>query len=420
MPMLKQDQEIGSDEVKESDIKEEIRKTDISSSEIEKTLGIDHSVSSSKKKIFLLVISVIFLLAAAALTWFWLMKPAKTQFITEAVKRTDLTLTVSATGKLQAVNTVDVGSEISGLIDQVFVDHNDRVSAGQILARLDTERLEAEVTQAQAQLDAARASLQQAEAGLEEQRLKTQRAEQLAARDLISSQELETAQAALIRTEANVETARSQIVVSEAGLEMAQTTLRKATIRSPVNGVVLLSNIKSGQAVAASFQTPVLFTLAEDLTQMELHADIDEADIGQVREGQPATFTVDAFPDSLFPATISKVYFAPQITSGVVTYKAILTVENPRLLLRPGMTASTDITTNRVQNTLVIPNAALRFTPPSVQRENIESETVWTLENSEPTAIAVKTGLTDGLHTQLLSGNLVEGQQLLINIRQEE
>lgn len=388
--------------------------------QIEETLGIDKGsrMTRRKKAIFSLLLVGIVIIAI----WGWrsYQSPNVPNYITDKVSRGDLTLIVSATGDLQAVNTVEVGSEISGLIKSVYVDYNDHVKRGQLLAKLDTDRLEAEVAQSRASLQAAQASLTQAQASLEEQRTKTTRAEELARQNLISPQELESANAALARARATVESAQAQIVVNRAALDMAETTLRKASIVSPIDGVVLVSNIKSGQAVAASFQTPVLFKLAEDLTNMELHVDVDEADISQVKEGQHATFTVDAYPDTTFPAMITKVYYAPQTVADVVTYEAILSVDNSSMLLRPGMTATTDIVTKELDNVLLIPNSALRFTPPGEKRTDQNGPTVWISKNDQPVALPVKTGLANDEHTQVLSDNLQPGQEVIINIRREE
>lgn len=390
----------------------------ITSEEIEETLGIDREGQASTRKKIIYGVSLLVILAAAF--WIWKLQAGSDapNYFTEEVIQDDLILEVSATGNLETVNTVEVGSEISGLINEVYVDYNDQVTSGQLLAKLDTDRLEAEVAQAQAALQASEASLMQALASLDEQRNKTRRAEELARQSLISTEEIETARATLSRAEAGVASARAQTVVNRAAFDMAETNLEKASIRSPIDGVVLSSNIKPGQAVAASFQTPVLFTLAEDLTNMELHVDVDEADIGQIEEGQQATFTVDAYRDTVFSADIIKVYYAPQADAEVVTYEAVLSVDNSGMLLRPGMTATTSIVTNRVEDALLVPNSALRFTPPGESREAQDGPVVWTLKEGKPAGVSVRTGLAGARYTQILSGELKPGMKLLINIRQ--
>lgn len=386
---------------------------------VEEQLGIKGGETTSIKK-WMWGFGLLIIVAGLFGWWFLAGGSGEPVYITSEITRGRLKSTVSATGNLEAVNTIEVGSEVSGLIESVFVDYNDKVTSGELLTQLDTDRLKAEVVQAKASLNAARASLKQAEASFEEQRLITQRIEHLAAKDLTSTQDLESAEAALQRFEASVASANAQIEVNEATLQMARTQLEKAYIRSPINGIVLTRNVESGQAVAASFQTPVLFTLAEDLTRMELHVDIDEADIGQVTVGQEAIFTVDAFPDTSFPAKIINVYYASQTVSDVVTYNAILSVNNSSMMLRPGMTATADITIQEVEQALLVPNAALRFTPPNVKRPEESQSLVWIIEDNQLKSIPVKTGITDERNTVLLEGNLREGQQILVNLQVEE
>lgn len=389
----------------------------ITPEEIEETLGLGLGRKITTRGKILYGFLMLTILALIVWSWNRITGTAVPVYIVEQAALGDLTLQVSATGNLQAVNTVEVGSEISGLIKSVYVDFNDHVAAGQLLAELDTDRLNAEVTQARAGLRGSEASLTQAQAGLEEQFQRTSRAERLAQQYLIAPQELEAERATLKRTEANVEAAHAQIEVSQAALNMTETILEKAFIRSPIDGVVLIRNIKPGQSVAASFQTPVLFSLAEDLTRMELIVDVDEADIGKIKQGQMAAFTVDAYPDSAFPAEITKIHYSPQNVAGVITYEAILSVDNSGMLLWPGMTATTDIVTNQLDNVLLVPSSALRFTPPGMSRDAETGPAVWTITDNQPVAIPVKTGLTDGRYTQIISGEIQPGQKILVNIQ---
>lgn len=386
---------------------------------IEQTLGLNESTSRRRWQRWGAALLLLLAIVAVS-TWAFMRGTEAVTYQTLDARRGTLTLSVTATGALEAVTTVDVGSEISGLVEAVLVDINDRVTRGQVLARLDPDRLEAEVVQAEANLTAARAALVQAQATMEEQRLQTARSEQLATRDFISPQELETAQAALARAEASVTSNRAQISVAEAALDVAETTLRKASIRSPIDGLVLSRAIDPGQAVAASFQTPVLFTIARDLTQMELHVDVDEADVGQVKAGQSATFTVDAYPGRTFPASVTKVHYASKTVSGVVTYEGVMTVDNADGALRPGMTATADITTDTVPDALLVPNSALRFTPPEAaspdQERAADTEVVWTRENDTPVAIPVTPGRTDGQWTEVRNGEVTPGTPLLMNL----
>lgn len=326
-------------------------------------------------------------LGALILIWiiFKLIVPSGGQvnYATQTVRRGDLTVTVSATGNLQPTNQVEVGSELSGLITEVYVDNNDRVTKGQVLAKLDTARLQDSVNQSKAALASAQAGVMQAEATAQQSRANLRRLEEvyrLSGGKVPSATELDTARADNARAIAGVRTAEAQVDQARAQLSSDQTQYSRALIVSPVNGVVLSRQIEPGQTVAASLNAPVLFQIAEDLRQMRLEVKVDEADVGQVKQGQRATFQVDAFPGRTFPATIERVDLGANATntssssssgtsstasstSNVVAYVARLTVANADELLRPGMTATADIVTTEKRNVLLVPNSALRFTP---------------------------------------------------------
>jgi HlyD family secretion protein len=322
---------------------------------------------------------------------------------------------------LQPTNQVEVGSEISGRIAEISADYNDVVEAGQALATLDTDQLSAQVRKSKAALQAAAAGVAEAEATVAETKAKLVRVRALARGAYSSQQDVDVAEAAAARAAAALSSAQAQVEVASAALEADQTLLAKAVIRSPIDGVVIARNVEAGQTVAASFQTPVLFTLAQDLTQMELHLDIDESDIGQIAEGQEASFTVDAYPDRRFTATITSVRYAPRTVQGVVTYEAILTVDNEDMVLRPGMTATASIVTARRANILLAPNGALRFTPPGAEAPAAGGggmKTVWTLRDGEPAAVPVTVGLTDGLWTEVVKGDVASGVALLVDLAQ--
>ena len=288
------------------------------------------------------------------------------RYETEAVLRGNLVVTVSATGTLEPINKVDVGSELSGLIAAVLVNENDRVKKGQVLAQLDLSLFKEQVAKSQSTLASAEANVLQARATTKEARANLEHlraVSRLSGGKVPSQTEMETAEAKLARAIADEDSARTTVKQARATLSYDQMNLSKATIRSPIDGIVLERKKEPGQTVAASFETPVLFMLAEDLSQMELQVKVDEADVVQVRVGQPATFKVDAYPARRYPARISRVNFGSETTDGVVTYKTILTVNNDDLTLRPGMTATAEITTATRENVLLVPNAALRFTP---------------------------------------------------------
>lgn len=377
---------------------------------------------------------------------FFSSSPTELKYETAEVRQGDLIVNVTATGTLQPVNQVDVGTEISGTVESLSADFNDRVKRGQILAKLNTDQLSARLRQSQAALKLARANVQNAEATLAETRAKLKRLKALAAKEIASQDDLDTAEAAFTRATAALRVSKEQVSQAEAQVDADRTTLDKAQIRSPIDGIVLKRQVELGQTVAASLQTPVLFTLAENLTQMELDVAVDEADVGQVKVGQQATFTVDAFPGRSFPAVIDQVHFAPQTVAGVVTYETVLLVDNSDLSLRPGMTATVEIVVGEYHNVLLLPNTALRFSPPAPQvktasggslfsrlfprrphrtnetkrempsAKNAQQQQVWTLQNGKPVKLAVTVGATDGQMTQLLSGKVQAGMALLVDV----
>lgn len=366
------------------------------------------------------------------------------QYTTQPVTRGDLRVEVTATGTLAPTNQVDVGIEVSGTIKAVLVDFNDKVKVGEPLALLDPTKLEAQLRQSTAALDAARARVQQSEATVQESKNQLARLEnvrKMSGGKVPSKLELDTAQAAYNRAKADLASARASVVQNEAIQNANRTDLSKTVVRSPINGIVLNRNVEPGQTIAASFQAPVLFTLAEDLTQMELQVDVDEADVGQVHAGQTAHFTVDAYPDRNFDAKVTQVRYGSQTVSGVVTYKTILKVDNRDLLLRPGMTATAHIMVSEDKNALLVPNAALRFSPPATtapkssgsllsnlvprpssiaqnatQTPTDKEQRVWVLKDGQPEPINVVTGQTNGIMTTLTEGALQPGTPLITDM----
>jgi HlyD family secretion protein len=379
-----------------------------------------------------------------------------TSYVTQPVKRGDITVTVTATGNLEPRNQVDIGSELSGTLREVNVDVNDVVKAGQVLAVLDTSRLNAQVLQAESSLASAQARVLQSEASAKEARANYQRllkVRELSGNKVPSQQDMDVAEATLARADGDTAAAKAAVAQARASLDAVRTDLSKTKITSPINGVVLVRSVELGQTVAASLQAPILFTLAEDLKKMELHVSVDEADVGSVQVGQTATFTVDAFPNRRFSAHITQVHFASNNTqktsssstgaassatsTGVVTYETVLEVDNSELLLRPGMTATAEIVTTSISDALLIPNAALRFTPegedvgagaagarpgggsplsaimPQMGRPRFgggqgagaggrRMGRAWVLEGGKPAMVMFKPGATDGRNTQVL------------------
>jgi HlyD family secretion protein len=372
------------------------------------------------------------------------------RFATSAVARGNLTVTVSATGTLQPTNQVDVGSELSGTIERVLVDDNSVVKKGQELARLDVSKLRDQIADARAALLAAEASVAQNEATVRETSASLARQQEvfrLSAGKVPSQAELDSATASLARARANLAAAQAGVTQAGASLSSNLTNLAKASIRSPINGVVLARKVEPGQTVAASLQAPVLFTLAEDLSEMELLVNVDEADVGQVREGQSASFSVDAYPGRKYPADIRRVSFGSQTTEGVVSYPTLLQVSNADLSLRPGMTATAEIVTTQRKDVLLVPNAALRFTPPNatgdagkgskggmsfslmprppgsgkpksrLPEDNGDTmRRVWVLQDGQPRAVDVKTGASNGRMTEIVSGDLKPGMPVIVDL----
>jgi HlyD family secretion protein len=288
-------------------------------------------------------------------------------FRTAVLDRGDVQVSISATGILRALSTVDVGTQVSGRVETVEVDYNQRVAAGQVIARIDPANLETRRAQAAADLDNARAALVEAQSALKLADVDLKRKRELSARKLVSGSELDLAVANRDQAAARVGSAQSVVKQRAAGLANAELDLEHSVIRSPVDGVVLLRSVEPGQTVAASLQTPVLFRIAEDLTRMQIDLSIDESDVGQITEGLPVRFSVDAFPDRTFSGAIFQVRLAATTVNNVVTFPVVVEVANPDGVLLPGMTANAEIEVARRDDVLRVPNAALRFKPDGVE-----------------------------------------------------
>lgn len=371
---------------------------------------------------------------------------AAPRFVTTPVTRGTLALSVTATGTLQPTRSVAVGSELSGTVARVAVDVNDRVKKGQVLVELDTAKLQDAVTGARADVDAALARQRQAEATLKESRASLARYEEvsrLSGGKVPSAAELDTARATAERAAADLASAQAAVAQTRATLSTNETNLRKASIRSPIDGTVLSRNVEPGNAVAASLQAVTLFTLAEDLTKMKLSVNVDEADVGQLKDGQKARFTVAAQPGRRYPATVTRVAFGSTTTDNVVTYTTQLDVDNADLTLRPGMTATAVIAAQERSGVLLVPNSALRFAPgggaaapqaggslvskllprppgmggrraaaPGPGGAGTEGR-VWVLKDGRPEAVTVTKGLSDGRQTEISGPTIAEGMAVI-------
>ncbi|MEP7173773.1 MAG: efflux RND transporter periplasmic adaptor subunit [Aestuariivirga sp.] len=412
--------------------------------EIEKVLGLGPQAKAkrwAKRGIWLAVLAL-----AIIGSYLWYQNSQTTAnavtYETSPAKRADLTVKVTATGTIQPTTQIDVSSETSGVVRAVNVDNNSLIKKGDVLAELDSERFKGQLKSLQASVESAKAKLADTQATLKASELAYTRQISLQRRGLAITQDLESAQAAQQRAIAAVVSAQADIQVAIANLDLKQIDIDKSQILSPVDGIVLKRAVEPGQTVASSLQAPVLFTLAEDLKRMQLEADIDEADIGTVKLGQKANFTVDAFSGRDFPARIETVEFYPETTDGVVTYKAILSVDNSDLALRPGMTATAQVTVQEISNALLIPNAALRYSPPvaakqqsfslsrlflprmprnekSARTETVAGErTVWVLKDNVPGALQITTGASDGKMTEVVNGDITPNDLLIIAAKQ--
>lgn len=395
-------------------------------------------------------ILLVLLLVGGAGVFYWQRARAQQsggpRYVTATAKLAPLRETVTATGKFKGLDSVDVGAQISGRVARVLVDFNDQVKAGQTLAEIDPAQLMSRVEQSRAQVSAADASVRLAKATLAQSKAALARAKEMAEKGLVSSKELEAAQADAERAEASVTSSQSQATLSRASLKDAETSLSWTTIKAPIDGVVLARLVEPGQTVAASLQSPVLFTLARGLTQLTLYVDVDEADIGKLREGQSASFTVGAWPSRRFDSKVVSVHNLPTAGQTVVTYQAVLSVDNADLLLRPGMTATASIVISDRPEVLTVPDAALRYAPATPKEKSSASPSpfmpmqpprssrrqfsgskealapgqsgLWVLENGAPKRVVVTIGGSDGQNTEIVSGPIKAGTVVITDQEQ--
>jgi HlyD family secretion protein len=368
-----------------------------------------------------IIIGLIVVIALGVILFFvFKNKDGKQKYITDKITRGDIKSTVSATGTVNAVTTVQVGTQVSGTIQKLFVDFNSPVKKGQLLAQIDPAIFDAQVGQARANLLSAKANLEKSQVMLRDTKTTLERNKILYAKNFIAKSDLDTSETNYLSAIAQIKVAEAQIQQTQAALDSSSINLKYSKILSPVNGTVISRNIDIGQTVAASFQTPTLFTIAQDLTKMQIDTSVDESDIGTVKASQKAAFTVDAYPESTFNGEVSVVRNAPINVSNVVTYNAVIIVDNTGLKLKPGMTANVSIETESKQNVLRVPNAALRFKPaisavaPNQKAaKGTKGSGVWILENNKLKNIKITTGIIDANYTEVTSGELTEGQQVI-------
>ena len=341
-------------------------------------------------------------------------QPVADRYRMSEVVRGDLIRNVSANGTLNPVVLVNVGTQVSGVVKILHADYNQQVKAGQILLELDPSLLQAQIAQSSANVTRAHAALKLAQTTASRQ-------QNLLQQGYIARQDVDQA-------EDNVAGARAQLAVAQAQLKRDQTNLSYSVIRSPVSGTVIDRSVDVGQTVAASFQTPTLFKIGQDLSKMQIDTTVAEADVGGIKVGQPARFTVDAYPERDFNGAVKQIRLNPTSQQSVVTYDVVVAVDNPDFVLLPGMTAYVNIEIDRHNNVLLVPNAALRFKPAEMddktsdkpRRNGRKGTTVYVLQADKPTAVKLKTGMTDNKQTEVLSGDIKAGDKLIVEDKQSD
>ncbi len=354
------------------------------------------------------------------------------QFRTEKITKGDLTTVITATGAMNAVTTVLVGTQVSGTIKTLHADFNSRVKKGQMIAQIDPALFQAQVEQARANLVTAKANLAKAEVAVVDTRRTLERNRELFSKNLIARSDLDTAETNYDSAVAQVNANKAQVEQAAAALSTAVTNLAYTRILSPVDGIVVSRNVDVGQTVAASFQTPTLFNIAQDLTKMQIDTNVAEADVGRIKVGQEVDFTVDAYPDTTFKGRVGQIRIAPITIQNVVTYDVVIVVDNQQLKLMPGMTANVSVIVEEKKDVLKVPNAALRFKPSDRAKggpadlvkggsaakakagTGEKGPGVWIIENEKPKRIRVSVGISDGSYTELVSGELKEGQDVIV------
>lgn len=343
----------------------------------------------------------------------------KVHYETKALERCTITEIVEASGTINPVNTVSVGSTVSGLIKEIYVDFNSEVKKGQLMAQIDPANFEAQVQQNQAQISNAQANVIKLQAITDYDQKMYQRYKNLYAKNFIAKSELDQAESTYKSDVAQINAARAQIAQYQASLKTAMTNLSYTRIIAPVDGTVISREIDLGQPVAASFQAPELFTIAQDLTKMQIEVNVSEADIGKVKEGQEVTYTLDGYADSVFDGKVTQVRLASTNTSNVVTYSVIVDVENDDLKLKPGMTANVSIITNKRADVLCIPNIALKFTP-ETDGTKYKNQGIWILENNKPVRHDIQIGASDDNFTELLAKDIKENDHIITGIKNKK
>ena len=367
------------------------------------------------KKIILITL-LTFAVLFTGLHFFQIQKE-KPKFKTEKVERRTISTQVEASGIIKPVTTVNIGAQVSGQIKEIYVDYNSEVKKGQLLAQIDPSLFEAQVQKAKGDLLAAQANYSQVNSVLDYQQKNYQRYQNLYKKNYVSKSDLDLAKSDYYSNLARLNAQSAQISQARANLDNAVTNLGYCKIVSPVDGVVITRNVDVGQTVASSFQTPTLFEVAQDLTKMQIEVNVSEADIGKVKEGQKAEYTLDGYPDKIFEGTISQVRISPTTVSNVVTYSVIVSVDNPDNILKPGMTANVSIITGRSENTLSVSSSALKFTLDDLTGgKKYETQGIWVMKNKTPKRIDIETGIKNLDYAEIISNEINEGDMVITGI----
>lgn len=337
-------------------------------------------------------------------------------FVTKKLQKGEITEKITASGIINPISTINVGTQVSGTIKEIYVDYNSVVKNNQLLALIDPDMFEAKVAQQKAAVDVARAQVmvQESEVKYNEKNLK--RIKKLHLQKYSADKELETAERDYDTSVAQLALQKAQVEQAKAALQSAETELKYTKIISPVDGIVVSKDVEVGQTVAASFQTPTLFNVAEDLTKMQIEASVVEADIAKVKEGQVVEFNVDSFPEETFFGMVTQVRNEAITTSNVVTYEVIIEIDNRDLKLKPGMTANVEIITAQKEGVLLAPNKALRFSydDGSAEKKRYKDKGIWVLKNNKPERITIATGVSDDDETEVISDKLNENSEVII------
>jgi HlyD family secretion protein len=410
----------------------------------------------NRKRILLIILTILVLAGTGYGFRLWSQGAKESPYISAEVQKGNVTQVVTATGSLSAVITVQVGSQVSGAIDKLFADFNSKVKKDQVVAQINQDKFKATVDQARANLLAAQANVTKAKASMEDAQRTLDRNKELKKRDLIAQSEFDTSQAAYDTAAAQYEVNKAQVNQAEAALNQSSVDFNNTVIRSPVDGIVVSRNVDVGQTVAASLQAPILFLIANDLSKMQVDTNVSEGDVGNVWVGQDVTFAVDAYPSRRFKGTVQQVRNAAIMVQNVVTYDAVVGVDNKELLLKPGMTANVEFLVSRKEDVLKIPNAALRFRPLSERQPPAQvaaagqaggpgaeagggagrrggspnagqgsrnreggvnrQGTVYTIRDQKAIPVRVRLGISDGSYSEVVAGDLKAGDQIILSM----